>query len=91
MFRLERIVFGDPVDIIGNLTSSQYSIEKDKELGSDSNSNLSNVHGYQSIANNEEDIESACNQRRPVWIDKDDVDYTYVLHHIENIYFLIIH
>lgn len=66
LYRLERIVFGDPSDIISNITSGQDFVHSNsKKYGDDAT-----VH----IDINDDTGE---HNTRPAWIDEDD-QYSYV-------------
>lgn len=79
---MERIVFGDPSDIINNLSDSEFATctEAKEEL----------VDNTQAVDNNQDEIESEddvvvvndktdeTGQRRAAWVDDDDVTYTSV-------------
>lgn len=77
---MERIVFGDPSDIINNLSDSESPTEAKDEL----------VDNTKAVDNNQDEIESEddvivvndktdeTGQRRTAWVDDDDVTYTSV-------------
>jgi len=76
--RLEKIVFGDPSDVINNLLDDQsmtkvinepIDIKNEKERESDEDQEPL-------VLNNEEDAK--LEEKKAVWIDDDDYNYTYV-------------
>lgn len=78
--RLEKIVFGDPSDVINNLLDDQsmtkiinepVDIKNQKVIDDKNNSDQDTL-----ILNNVEDAKPE--EKKAVWVDDDDYNYTYV-------------
>ena len=92
IYRLEKIIFGEPSDIIDNLNRSDKatteevdkSVDIDNEKGTDDISNQDSDQGKSDCepSNVSEDEDAKSEGKKAAWQDDDDCNYTYVYNRI---------